>query len=389
MTLSNQSDVPLTLRVTDTMPVGFVFSTTIGATPQPYSTSPLVWRNLSVPPGQAITLVWQAFVPLGTLPGFYFNEVELDANGLPLPGRDDLAQVETNIRRYYDLHVIKSDGVTNPSPGSTLNYTIRYTNTSSNVTLTQVALTDMFSPTAYMTFVGSGWNQVATGVYTRAVADLPPGGSGSVAFLVQSAPSIPPDVLSVSNMVRIDAVPTQRATDTSPGNNVSTDVDIVHGADIVVTNMTYSPARLRQGGPITVVVTYQNQGVDATLGPDSLGWFGTDLYVKPNGASPPTGPSDHAYGLCPSPISSCKFVQAFQGAGLAPGQIFTVTYTTILKNGGTQWLYVQADPYWNVGTGLYGTPAHGRIVEGDEVNNIFGPIVIYAQPSVYLPLVRK
>jgi hypothetical protein len=41
------------------------------------------------------------------------------------------------------------------------------------------------------------------------------------------------------------------------------------------------------------------------------------------------------------------------------------------------------------GTNIYGTPQHGRVIEGDETNNIFGPIEIYAQPVVYLPLIRR
>jgi hypothetical protein len=67
-----------------------------------------------------------------------------------------------------------------------------------------------------------------------------------------------------------------------------------------------------------------------------------------------------------------------------------MTYSYSLPQGGNQALYVQADPYWNVsGTNLYGTPQHGRVIEGDETNNIFGPIEIYAQPALYLPLLRR
>jgi len=134
----------------------------------------------------------------------------------------------------------------------------------------------------------------------------------------------------------------------------------------------------------------KNQGFDPTSGPDNLGWFGTDLYIKPSGSPPPSGPSDHAYGKCPTPTGACKYVKVFNGAGLAAGETYTVSYSYILSQSGNQALYVQADPYWNVsGTNIYGTPQHGRIIEGDETNNIFGPIEIYAQPAIYLPLIRR
>jgi uncharacterized repeat protein (TIGR01451 family) len=400
LVLTNNGDAPLTLRITDTMPSGFVFSRTLNLTPQPISTLPLVWQNLPLAPGQTITLVWQALVSLSTTPGFYYNEIDLDANDLILPGRNDLAPVETDVRRYYDLVMSKSDGLTRANPGQSILYTLRYTNTTASVTLTNVILTDIFSPTDYMSFTGVGWNQAATGVYTRSVPDLPPGGSGNVAFQVQLAPGIPPTVLSISNTAHIDAVPALRATETNASNNTSTDIDIVHGADLIVTSMIYTPTRLRQGGSITVVVTLKNQGSDATLGPDALGWFMADLYLKPNGSPPPTGPGDRYLGYCPTPGNYCpgqqrfnlmKYIKAPNGTGLAPDETWVLTYTFVLPTGGTQWLYAQADTFWGQpgGASTYGTATNGRIVEGDEVDNIFGPIQIYVQPSVYLPIVRK
>ncbi len=397
LVLTNNSDAPLTLRITDTMPSGFVFSRTLNSTPQPVSALPLVWQNLPLSPGQAITLVWQALVSQGTLPGFYYNEIDLDANDLVLPGRNDLAQVETDIRRYYDLVMSKTDGQVRANPGQALLYTLQYTNTTTNVTLTNVILTDIFSPTSYISFIGTGWNQVATGVYTRSVPDLPPGGSGNVAFQVQLAPSIPANVLAISNTAHIDATPAVRATETNANNNTSTDIDIVHGADLIVTNMTYTPTGLRQGGPITVVVTLKNQGLDATLGPDGLGWFGVDLYVKPKDAPPPSGPSDRYLGFCSTPTNPCTgqqrwnlfaYVKSNGGPGLAAGETWVLTYTYILPTGGIQWLYAQADPYLGGQAGS-GTPTNGRIVEGNEIDNIFGPVQIFVQPSMYLPIVRK
>jgi hypothetical protein len=62
----------------------------------------------------------------------------------------------------------------------------------------------------------------------------------------------------------------------------------------------------------------------------------------------------------------------------------------ILPTSGTLQIFAQADTYLGQpGTTIYGTPDHGRILEGDELNNIGGPVEIYLNPSVYLPLLRK
>ena len=390
LTLTNQSNMPLTLRVTDTLPVGFVFSQTAGLTPQPSLASPLVWQNLSLPAGQALILTWYARVAADVWPGFYTSDVDLDANGLTLPGATGLAMVETDLRRYYDLRISKSDNQTSATSGSIVTYTLRYTNTTNTVTLTQVSLTDIFTPSDYLTFLGTDWTQTAPGSYTRTLPDLAPGASGNLLVPIQIGANLPDTVLSIVNTASIDAVSIARATETNLGNNVSADIDTVRGVDITILSMTYAPARLRQYGPITVTVVFKNQGFDSTSGPDGLGWFGTDLYIKPIGSPPPSGPGDHAYGKCPTPLISCKYVKAYEGAGLAAGEIYTVTYSYSLSLGGAQALYAQADPYWNVpGTNFYGTAQHGRMIEGDETNNIFGPIEIYAQPAVFLPLVRK
>ncbi len=407
MVLTNNSNVTLTLRITDAMPIGFVFGNTLGTTPAPASTAPLVWSNLVLLPGQSMALTWRAVVGASTPPGFYYNVVDLDTDGLALPGYTDLARIETDLRRYYALQISKSDGQTKGTPGTTLNYTIRYTNTSTNVTLTQVMLTDLFSPTSALTFISPGWTQAATGIYTQTRSDLPPGSSAAIIVQMQLAPTLPPDLLSISNTVVITAIPAVRATELITGNHTATDIDIVGGPDLAVTDLKVTPARVRNGGLITAVVTVVNQGFVATQGPDGKGWFGVDLYVKPQGGIVPSGPGDRYYSLCPPSAANgnyClgqerwslyKAVKAYDGVGLNADETIVLTYTyavpdAILPNRGPLWIYAQADLYWGQpGATQYGTPDHGRILEGDEANNISGPVVIYLNPSVYLPLVRK
>ncbi len=173
----------------------------------------------------------------------------------------------------------------------------------------------------------------------------------------------------------------------------------VTGPDIVVTGLRVVTISAQQA---TIAVTVTNQGISATVGPDSTGWFGTDLYVKPAGDPPPSGPSDRYLGACPTPTNYCpsdirwdlyRVTKYPGGAGLAPGESWVLTYTYPLSAGSEYWLYVQADPFWGERGDpdpmlVFGSSPHGRIVEDDEANNIFGPAVVdLTIKQVFLPLV--
>jgi hypothetical protein len=86
-----------------------------------------------------------------------------------------------------------------------------------------------------------------------------------------------------------------------------------------------------------------------------------------------------------------KWIKNFDGAGLASGESYVVTYTYVLPDAGVQWLYVQADPFWAGSPPPdWGTSEYGRIDETDEQNNVYGPVSIDVQSGkLYLPLVLK
>jgi hypothetical protein len=52
-----------------------------------------------------------------------------------------------------------------------------------------------------------------------------------------------------------------------------------------------------------------------------------------------------------------------------------MTFPLTIATPGRYWLYAQADTYWNdlIPSGV---PDHGRMLEGNETNNIFGPFEI-------------
>jgi uncharacterized repeat protein (TIGR01451 family) len=403
MSLFNNSSITVTLNLTDTMPPGFVFNQVLGSTPPPAGSNPLVWSNVRLTPQQSIVFAWRALVGLDTPPGFYYNLISWDLNGVSLPDRVDLALIETDIHRTFATQISKTDGQTTATAGQTLTYTIRYTNTSTNVTLTQVSLTDQYSPTSALTFLSSGWSPKATGVYTRAMPDLGPGRSNVVTVNLRLASSLPAGLLAITNTALLHFVPVQRATELPASVHDSTDLNIVGGADLIVTALSASP-KVLYGGKLIITVTLRNQGLQATSGPDGTGWFGVDAYVKPAGVSAPSGPADRYYGICPAATSYCPGVerwnlyrafQSYHGSGLNIGETRVITFAynvpdALLPTRGTLWVYAQADTYWGQpGTTEFGTPANGRILEGNEINNISGPITTTLLPGLYLPIIRR
>jgi hypothetical protein len=239
---------------------------------------------------------------------------------------------------------------------------------------------------------------------------LPANTSNSIPLAVAIDSNSPSIYQTITNTIRIGsagAVGNATAIEQPASNNVITDVDVIRGPDIVALSMGYTPAHLRQGGTVVVTVTLQNQGTISTIGPEGnpdTGWFGSDLYVKPVGALAPTGPADRYLGFCAISLNPCAAnqqrgnlyqpTQSYFGPGLAPGQKWVVTYTAVLTSGGLQWLYFQADTFWAANgdpdpTLVYGSSQHGRVVESNETNNLYGPLPIYVTPNVYLPLVLK
>jgi hypothetical protein len=362
----------------------------------------VVWA-LTVPSNTTQIISFRALVNVNTPDGTYYNQLNGSSPQIVFPGTGPTAPVVV-VQPIYDVQVSKTDAKNAAPIGSRTVYTIYYTNTvnSLNLTAGSVVLTETFTPSAYLIADAPGWNLVSSGVYTYFVGNLPAGATGQVTFGLQIDNSIPAQYFSITNTVMIDdagAVNFPEAFEQLTANNTSTDVDLIRGADLAVTGASYSPSTLTPGKPITVVVTVENRGLEAALGPDLQGWFGTDLYLKPANAPAPVNPGDRYLGACPTNTNFCpgtvRYDQIgyYAGSGLLPGQSATLTYTVILETGGTQWLYLQADTFWGENGDpdptMFGSSAHGRIFEANESNNIYGPIPIFVNANVYLPLIRK
>ena len=389
----------VTARVTDTLPSGFTFVEMING-PAPLATAPQVVWSLDVPANSTQIMSFRALVDSATPDGTYYNQLNGSSTQIVFPGTGPAAPVLV-VQPAYDVQVAKTDGAYTATIGTETIYTIYYTNTQNplNLTASGVVLTDTYTPSDYLIADAPGWNLVSPGVYTYFVGDLPAGATGSITFGLLIDNSIPPAYFTITNTIEIDdagAIEIPEAIEQPAANNVSVDADLIRGADLAVTGMSYTPLTLAIGRPITVFVTVENRGVDPALGPDAAGWFESNLYVKPVSAPPPSGPGDLYLGLCPTPGNYCPLTArktlstTYSGNGLLPGQTAALTFTTVLQAGGAQWLYVQADTYWgDPATTVYGTPDHARVSEVNETNNIFGPISITAGAKVYLPIIRR
>jgi len=326
----------------------------------------------------------------------------------------EIARADSNLSRLtvkyrYDLALSKSDGRTTASAGDQVIYTLRITNTAAYpVTATGVIITDYIEPglpgltATVLSFAGGtpGWSFVevdadGNAIYRYPVGSLGPNQTRVITMAVQVADPLPSSVLAIENYAEtLDDGASGIELDYS--NQGVADTDIVAGPDLAVTGIRLlSQSELT----VTVAVTVTNQGVDPTRGPDSTPPFGTDLYVKPAGAPPPSGPDDRYLGLCPAPGSYCDYGVArwslydWLENGLAPGATVGLVYTHSLPANGTYWLYAQTDPFWGAEgdpSPVWGSSPHGRNVEFDEENNIFGPLAIMVGGNrVFLPVVLK
>jgi len=339
----------------------------------------------------------------------YFNQVDGSWTRAVFNGTGQTAPVEVIATPTFDVQVSKSDDAPTATIGGTVVYTVYYTHTLNRLSLTakNVVLTETFSPADYLIASAPDWNFVSTGVYTRLIGDVPADTSGIVTFALQIAPDIPEEYLSITNTVQIGASPPDDVPEAieQPASNTFTDVNAIRGSDIAVLGFTVAPTNTSQGKPITVVVTLQNQGIESTIGPEATatsGWFGIDLYVKPGGSPPPTGPADRYLGFCASPVNPCpaqdqrpdlfEYVKGYNIEGLAPGETWVVTFTYVLPDGGKKQLFAQVDPFWAEGSDpdpVWGASAYGRIREANEQNNIANLGQIDVIPDIYLPVILK
>lgn len=348
--------------------------------------------------------------------GFIVNVAQLGSAGQrTVTSAPDVVE----IRYRYDLRLSITDNQYQAHPGDLLTYTIHLTNVAVlPVTITGIVVNDYLEAGLPDYEVGGvltcaagceGWTLAgeidSMTIYSRTIDALGPNQSTAVTLVAQVSPTVrvdAPDVLAVGNFAEAFA-DGLHGVENDPTNQAGEDVTIVAGSDVLASQLRVSTSRPVPGRPFNVLVNVSNVGLETTLGPDDAGWFGVDVYVRPVGSPPPFGPADRYQGACPTPVDTCpatfrssnyRFVKAYSlsGGGLAVGETWPLTYTLSLTSAGKYWLYVQADTFGSASpiTLTGGTSVHGRLVEGNEDNNIIGPLEITVDfHRIYLPIVRR
>ena len=289
--------------------------------------------------------------------------------------------------------LISKDAIPSPGsivrPGSTITYTIRYTNAGAFLA-SQPILTDVFD-----------LNQSYTVVSTDRLADvlttthavwhlepLAPGQEGSIQVVVQLKSVLPN--WTITNRARIAS----SEGDPAASLVISHLVENPPGTplvDLVAWNLHVVPDKPKPGQAVTFYVTISNTG---TL--DAIKYFWAELYIKPQPSYPPAGPSDSEEGYCLNNCSETRYSYLYWVGSLKQGQTneawFTPTNTpAVLPTEGCYDVYVQVDVAFEneLSNPDYYNPFWGVYPEASEDNNIAHIVVCVGPRKVYLPAIFK
>jgi uncharacterized repeat protein (TIGR01451 family) len=339
----------------------------------------MVWHALQVGSQQTLTLVFRARVDLHARSGIYYNRLDAMIDGFILPPKPELARLEVEEVPRYDLQISKSDGQVTVDEGETLRYTITYTNTNeAGLRLTDVVITDTFGPLpphAIPADVGD-WVQLADNVYVYPAGDLDAGESASVEFTLQLSDSIPLDVMVISNSVQIGHDTTELAFETDPSNNQATDLNILRGPDLIITDIEIVPAQPEAGEPIQFLVTVRNQGKNGTDNAAGEEWFALELYLKESGfvpAGPPADIFDHAGGYWTDAGGSQErpaYLHTFTSLPAGSEDTWTFVIDDV-DNMDDYQVYAQVDVSFDARPDWPWTADYGLVLEAIESNNVY------------------
>ncbi len=390
--LANDQDQAQTLNLVDTLPTYFEFVRAVGDTAEPDSTSPIVWNGLIIPANTTQTLSFEAEIDPLTPSGTYWNNLSGEVDGFQLPDVDT-APVDVEGILLYDLEISKSDGVLLAFEGEALTYTIRYTFNhpiGQEFALYDVVLTETVEPADFTTGVTQpdGWRYVESlGVYTYDLGTLHTHytgkRTGELTFTVYLSDVIPAEYERLTNTIQSDHWVAVEAYEQDLEDNQATDIDILRGSDLAITDITFDPAVPRVGQVITANITFVNQGKDdietrwngSGTGDDWL--FVLEFYLK-HYSLPPEDVFDHAGGYCVDP--SCTVTRAHHLAwwpGLNNGESRTVPVTFTVEEEGNYYPYAQIDVSWpeekapRPGTEIGWGQPFGLVEEAIESNNLY------------------
>ncbi len=305
ITLANDTPDTYDLIVTDTLPAFFVLDEALA--PSTALTVPVglnqqvIWSGLTINPNQEINLRFRVHISREAPTGSYSNKVQVQMDDAVLPTESGLATVVVSELPRTDGQIMKMNGTSWVEAGDTLEYTIYYTNATTDPytgTFYSGVITETFYPITLATVTSPGWYDLGNGTYTRTIdAPLTPGESGYVTFAVKLANTIPSNILGVRNRAKLAYVTTEDIIEGTPNDNVAEDVDIIKGRDIVTVTKTSTPQTVRPGGIITYTITARLiSGVQETWTTDITDLLPTGFTLDVP-VSPTEGVEDHGTSI--------------------------------------------------------------------------------------------
>ncbi|MBD0369759.1 MAG: DUF11 domain-containing protein [Pyrinomonadaceae bacterium] len=227
----------------------------------------------------------------------------------------------------------KSDGVTSTTPGSTLTYTINYTNTG-NQDATGVVLTDTV-PTGTTFNAGAstaGWTETpsGSGIYKLTVGAVAGGGgTGSATFVVVVNN---PVAAGLANIVNNASITDDGTNSPSAVTANASDTDTLNAVPDLALTKTPDVANTSAGQTITYTLNYSNSGTQGATGV----------------VLTETVPANTVYNAVATPGWTCtpvagaagatctKTVGALAGGGGSGSTTFAVTVVSPVPGGTTQ-----------------------------------------------------
>lgn len=266
ITLYNEASTARVLQITDTLPVSFtlaeLISPTQATTSYAGSQQRIAWRDVTIGAQSWLTLTFRAHVADQAPPGRYGNVVQVQIGAFALPPSLPIANVWVVELPRSDAKVRKTDGSPIAQKGTTINYTIGYSNTSADVTFQTIILTETISPPPpYITVLSAGWENLGGGRFRRELeGPFNPGASGTIQFSVQLANDIPPSYQWLHNHVEIDYVTSEPTVENTPADNVADDWNLISGGESIVAakQATYAGELLLAGQELTYTITLFN-----------------------------------------------------------------------------------------------------------------------------------
>jgi uncharacterized repeat protein (TIGR01451 family) len=166
----------------------------------------------------------------------------------------------TPVTAAPDLSVTKTDGDVTTAPGSTVGYTLTYTNTG-NQAATGVVLTETVPANATFNAATStvGWSCAATTCTLAVGAVAGGGGTATATFAVTVSSPIGPGITAITNTVTV-ADDGANGPDPTPADNTGTDTTPLTAAPDLTVTQTDDVATAAPGSTISYSISYSNVG---------------------------------------------------------------------------------------------------------------------------------